>query len=265
MIEELEKELFSKYNNLHGINGIANVYMLSKQFDKAEKICSFDRLGKVYENMNVIDKAENAYKKYNHKISLIEFYERTNDFSKAEQVCEHINFEDINQIFCLLQFYERRYRHTNDEKYMKTAEEIRKKHYSFNKFNLAHFYKLWYDQSGDKKYLDKEEEVWKEIGKQNNGAIFLANFYQRLFEQTKNKQYLDKIMNSNVYPQHLAKFYEQQYEKTNDPKFLDKVEQLLDRHQTLCAEFYERLYKRTSNEELMKKAEQIWKAAASLN
>ncbi|MCZ6909651.1 MAG: hypothetical protein O7C56_00540 [Rickettsia endosymbiont of Ixodes persulcatus] len=118
MLEELERELFSKYDD--GLDNIADIYILSKQFDKAKKICSVNKLGKLYEAMNEMNKAEEVYEKHANKMSLAEFYERryeqTNDeryIDKAEQAWKEIDF---NQIYHLAKFYERRYEQTNDEK-----------------------------------------------------------------------------------------------------------------------------------------------------
>src|ERR1700709_1786214 len=144
MLEELEKELFSKYND--GLDNIADIYILSKQFDKAKKICSVNKLGKLYEAMNEMNKAEEAY---TNKMSLAEFYERryeqTNDkgyINKTEQAWKEIDFQCLNQIHHLAKFYERRYEQTNDEKYMKSAEAIWKT--NIEKISLAYFYGRWY-------------------------------------------------------------------------------------------------------------------------
>src|ERR1700759_5337174 len=121
---------------------ILPIYILSKQFDKAKKICSVNKLGKLYEAMNEMNKAEEAY---SDKMSLGEFYERryeqTNDeryIDKAEQAWKEIDFQCLNQIYHLAKFYERRYEQTNDEKYMKSAEAIWKT--NIEKINLAYFY-----------------------------------------------------------------------------------------------------------------------------
>ncbi|MCZ6909649.1 MAG: hypothetical protein O7C56_00530, partial [Rickettsia endosymbiont of Ixodes persulcatus] len=107
----LERELFSKSNEF---DNIADIYILLKQFDKAEKICSTNKLGKLYEAMNEMSKAEKAYS------------------DKME----------------LANFYERWYKKTNNEEYIKKAEQIWKEEKGIqSKMTLARLYERYYKQT----------------------------------------------------------------------------------------------------------------------